>query len=111
MDPVTAARKGSETAFLKLFDEHRLPLLRFAYRMTGSVADAEDVVQECFLALLRPECSYDPATPIRTYLFGAVRNQSLKRLGNRPVAYEEEAASSLEASPESRVLRLELEET
>ena len=74
MDLVTAAREGSEAAFLKLFDEHRLPLFRFAYRMTGSVADAEDVVQECFLELLRPGCSYDPAiTPIRTYLFGVVR--------------------------------------
>jgi DNA-directed RNA polymerase specialized sigma24 family protein len=25
-----------------------LPLFRFAYRMTGSAADAEDIVQECF---------------------------------------------------------------
>jgi DNA-directed RNA polymerase specialized sigma24 family protein len=50
MDLVTAAREGSEAAFLQLFDEHRLPLFRFAFRMTGSVADAEDVVQEC----LRP---------------------------------------------------------
>src|SRR5215813_8730108 len=81
MDLVTAARQGREAAFLKLFDEHRLPLYRFAYRMTGSVTDAEDIVQECFLELLRPGSSYDPAgTPVRTYLFGVVRNQSLKRL-------------------------------
>ena len=68
--------------YLQLFDEHHLPLYRFAYRMTGSVADAEDIVQECFLELLRPGCSYDAKrTPIRTYLFGVVRNQSLKRVG------------------------------
>ncbi len=34
--------------FLQLFEEHHVPLYRFAYRMTGSVADAEDIVQECF---------------------------------------------------------------
>jgi RNA polymerase sigma-70 factor (ECF subfamily) len=44
------------------------------------MADAEDIVQECFLALLRPECAFDPhRTAPRTYLFGAVRNQALKR--------------------------------
>src|SRR5690242_9605732 len=109
MDLVTAARRGSEAAFLELFDEHRLPLFRFAYRMTQSVADAEDIVQECFLQLLRPECSYDPAaTPIRTYLFGVVRNQSLKRLEKRmtpPVAGERTAR---DASPEKQASQVEL---
>src|SRR5258707_7488400 len=75
-----AARRGKEAAFLRLFDDHHLPLFRFAWRLTRSMADAEDIVQECFLALLRPECRFDPArTAIRTYLFGVVRNQSLHR--------------------------------
>lgn len=110
MDQVTAARGGSEAAFLQLLDEHRLPLFRFAYRMTGSVADAEDIVQECFLELLRPGSSYNPAvTPVRTYLFGVVRNQSLKRLG-KAAAPREERQPSTEGSPESQVLRTELSE-
>src|SRR6516225_10555383 len=103
MDLVTAARGGSEAAFLKLFDEHRLPLFRFAYRMTGSVADAEDIVQECFLELLRPGSSYDPAvTPVRTYLFGVVRNQSLKRLGKGATEHRGEDEPSNETSPETQ---------
>jgi hypothetical protein len=81
MDLVTAARQGKQAAFLQLYDEHHLPLFRFAHRLTGSVADAEDILQECFLGLLRPECSFDPSrTELRRYLFGAVRNQALKRL-------------------------------
>jgi RNA polymerase sigma-70 factor, ECF subfamily len=80
MGLLKAARNGDEAAFLRIFDEHHAALFRFAYRMTGSVADAEDIVQESFLALLRPTCSYDPKrASLRTYLFGAVRNQSLKR--------------------------------
>jgi RNA polymerase sigma-70 factor (ECF subfamily) len=111
MDLIKAARAGSEAAFLKLFDEHRLPLFRFAYRMTGSVADAEDIVQECFLELLRPGCSYDPAvTPIRTYLFGIVRNQSLKRLRKTAMADQRERAARPDASPEDQMLRIELGE-
>ncbi|HUE04038.1 MAG TPA: sigma factor [Bryobacteraceae bacterium] len=71
MDLVKAARRGREGAFLHLFDDHHVPLFRFAYRLTGSVADAEDIVRECFLQMLRPECAYDPRlTTVRTYLFG-----------------------------------------
>ena len=67
-------------AILRYFQEHHEPLFRFAWRLTGSVADAEDIVQECFLALLRPGCAFDPnRTSLRTYLFGAVHNQALKR--------------------------------
>jgi RNA polymerase sigma-70 factor (ECF subfamily) len=96
----------SETDFLRLFEEHHLPLFRFAYRLTGSAADAEEIVQECFLELLRPTCSYDPArTPIRTYLFGVVRNQSLKRL--RKNDHGPDVAHA--PSPEREILRTEME--
>jgi len=94
---------------LRLFDEHHVPLFRFAYRLTGSVADAEDVVQACFLELLRPDCSYDPSrAPIRTWLFGIVRNQSLKRLRHRGVPELEKAEDA--PSPEQEILRGEIED-
>lgn len=97
-------------SFLQLFDDHHLQLFRFAYRMTGSVADAEDVVQECFLELLRPGGSYDPKrTPIRTYLFGVVRNQSLKRLAKGVPPGEEVQQVWNGRSPEGEVLRTEME--
>jgi RNA polymerase sigma-70 factor, ECF subfamily len=101
------ARQGQEAAFLRLFDQQHVALFRFAWRLTGSVADAEDIVQECFLALLRPECSFDPArASIRTYLFGAVRNQWLKRLRRREQAVTPEAADH--QTPESEALRAEM---
>ena len=103
------ARRGKEKAFLRLFDEHRLPLFRFAWRLTGSIADAEDIVQECFLALLKPDCGFDPGrTELRTYLFGAVRNQWLKRLGRRD---QREAAEITDhGTPETEALRSEVAE-
>jgi RNA polymerase sigma-70 factor, ECF subfamily len=96
----------SEAAFLQLFDEHHAALFRFAFRLTGSVADAEDIVQECFLGLMRPSCSYDPnRAPLRTYLFGVVRNQSLKVLRRTALPDREPAHHP---SPESELLRAEL---
>jgi len=96
----------SEAAFLQLFDEHHAALFRFAFRLTGSVADAEDIVQECFLGLMRPKCSYDPKrAPLRTYLFGGVRNQSLKLL--RRTDLPEDGPAHV-PSPERDLLSAEL---
>jgi RNA polymerase sigma-70 factor (ECF subfamily) len=111
MDLLRAARKGKESAFLQLYDDHHRPLFRFAYRLTGSVADAEDIVQDCFLGLLRPECGFDASRrPLRTYLLGAVRNQALKRLRSRAGAGATVETREVR-SPETEALRNELEET
>jgi len=104
------ARNGREAAFLRLFDDHYLPLFRFAWRLTGSVNEAEDIVQECFLALLGPGCGFDPArTPLRTYLFGAVRNQSFHRLRRREQTLG--AESTDHRNPEKQALSSEIADT
>jgi RNA polymerase sigma-70 factor (ECF subfamily) len=111
MDRPQKSREGREAAFLDTFESHHVPLFRFAYRLTGSLADAEDIVQECFLDLLRPGCSYDSArTPIRVYLFGAVRNQAFKRLRKRNSAEPGEPEAAHYPSPESEYLRGEMED-
>lgn len=103
------ARRGQEQAFLRVVDDHQLPLFRFAWRLTGSISDAEDIVQECFLALLRPDCSFDAArTTVRTYLFGAVRNQSLKRLRRREQGVASEVMDF--RTPETEAVRGEIAE-
>jgi DNA-directed RNA polymerase specialized sigma24 family protein len=47
-----AATSGADAA--ASFDPLRPRLMRIAYRMLGSVADAEDVVQDAFLRCLTP---------------------------------------------------------
>ena len=99
-----------EAAFTRIFDQHHPPLFRFAYRLTGSMADAEDIVQECFLGLLRADCGFDERrASLRTYLFGAVRNQASKRFRRREDATAEPGLPPDLRSPESEALRAELE--
>jgi RNA polymerase sigma-70 factor (ECF subfamily) len=43
------SRPSQDDARLAVFDEHRSLLFSIAYRMLGSVADAEDMVQETFI--------------------------------------------------------------
>lgn len=104
------ARNGDEPALMRLFDEHHLPLFRFAWRLTGRPADAEDMVQECFLGLLRPSSTFDGRrSSLRTYLYGAVRNQAWKRL-RRPEGSSDELPYLADGrSPEDDTLRAEFE--
>ncbi len=76
----------SETAFMLLFARHREVIFRVAYRLTNSVAAAEDIAQECFLGLLDVPRRFDPAKgSLRTYLYGAVRNHARRYHGLRDV--------------------------
>jgi RNA polymerase sigma-70 factor (ECF subfamily) len=90
-----AARQGDERAFLDLYREHRTGLFRFAWRLTGSAETAEDVTQECFLALLKG-AGFDGRGGLRVYLFGMARNLALRRMrvAERECEEREEAANA-----------------
>jgi len=51
-----------------LFQEHHKHLFRAAHRITGSAADAEDVLQTVFLRLVRSHENYDLAENPQAYL-------------------------------------------
>jgi RNA polymerase sigma-70 factor (ECF subfamily) len=66
--------------FRDAFHAHKDVLYRFVYRMTGSANGAEDIVQECFLALWRKPGAYDPNRgTLRAFLLGTARNLVLKQ--------------------------------
>ena len=78
------AGRGDEAAFLLLYERHRTPVFRFACRMLGSAPQAEDVTQECFLAVLRrPEAFRADRASLRTYLCAIARHLALKHLRKR----------------------------
>ena len=70
----------TDAAILAAWYEHKDTVYRFAWRMTGSPAIAEDVLQEVFLALLRVPERFDPRrAPLRAFLLAVARNQVYKR--------------------------------
>ena len=86
-----------DSEFRDTFQQHKDVLYRFAYRMTGSSSVAEDMMQECFLALWRRPGAYDPNRgAMRAFLLGITRNLIFRRwrdqhqhqpLGEEDVAY------------------------
>jgi RNA polymerase sigma-70 factor (ECF subfamily) len=70
------------------FGQLRLPAFAIAYRMLGSVTEAEDVVQEGFLRLHRARQSGDPIDSPRAYLSTVVSRLSLDHLRSARVRRE-----------------------
>ncbi|MCC6587501.1 MAG: RNA polymerase sigma factor [Bryobacterales bacterium] len=63
-----------------LYLHHKDAIYRFVWRLTGSASAAEDVLQDCFIALLRDRCNYNPdKAPARAFLLGMARNIARKR--------------------------------
>ena len=65
-----------------LFQAHHDRVFRTAHRVTGSAADAEDVLQTVFLRLVKSREIYDLAEP-EAYLSRAAINASLDLLRSR----------------------------
>jgi RNA polymerase sigma-70 factor (ECF subfamily) len=72
---VRSALDGDSRAFTALVDRHAAACLRFATRMLGERADAEDVAQETFLRVFHALHAYDDGTAFRTWLFSILVNR------------------------------------
>ena len=66
-----------------LFRNHHARVFRTAQRITGSAADAEDVLQTVFLRLVKGQESYDLSQNPEAYLSRAAINASLDLLRSR----------------------------
>jgi RNA polymerase sigma-70 factor (ECF subfamily) len=74
------AMPGSQRTVQRLVDEYYAALYRYAYRLTGAAADAEDLTQEAFCkAQLNLNQLRDPARS-RPWLFSILRNAYLHRV-------------------------------
>jgi RNA polymerase sigma-70 factor (ECF subfamily) len=66
-----------------LVDEHHATLYRYAFRLTGSALDAEDLTQQTFLAAQVKLAQLRDAKSSRGWLFTILRNCYLKSLRRR----------------------------
>jgi RNA polymerase sigma-70 factor (ECF subfamily) len=71
---VLAFQGGSREAFAELFERYREPVYRFFRRRLDHPGRAEELAQECFLALLQNVTRYEPRASFRSYLYGIAMN-------------------------------------
>lgn len=84
-------------AFLETVVEIRPRLHRYCARMTGSVMDGEDVVQEALFEAYRKLDQFDDSRPLAPWLFGIAHHRCIDHLRKRQTRREYEAAA---AAPE-----------
>ena len=98
----------------EVFREHQACVLKAAYRITGSMADAEDVSQSVFLRLARGTVDSDRISNLQGYLRRAAVNAALDLIRSRghrevvPVETADELQSNSSSSPERALSSLEM---
>lgn len=81
-------RGGDNDAFKLLFERYYAALCAFA---TGYVEDsdsAEDIVQDVFFKLYTDKVVFDSVVALKSYLYTAVKNQSLNYLKHQRIKQE-----------------------
>jgi len=87
--PDDATLRSAEDEVLRLHDETSLRLLRYARAFGVSDEEAEDVVQDVFVALFRHLCLDRPRHSLTGWLFRVTRNLALKQRQRQSAASAE----------------------
>ena len=99
-------QRGSTEAFTELFIRYRNPLYCFFRRRLADAARAEELAQECFLAVLQRAERYEPRATFRTYLYSIAlrmvaaeyRKQSREPVGGKANGNDPEEISREEST-------------
>jgi RNA polymerase sigma-70 factor (ECF subfamily) len=87
-------------AFLETISTLRPALHRYCARMTGSVMDGEDVVQEALFEAYRKLDKFDQSRPLKPWLFRIAHNRCIDFLRRREVRDEAEVAAAVPEATE-----------
>lgn len=82
-------------AFLETMSTLRASLHRYCARMTGSLMDGEDVVQETLIEAYRKLDQFDDSRPLKPWLFRIAHNRCIDFLRRKGVRDEAELAAAL----------------
>lgn len=93
--PRTGPFETRYVAFLETITQLRPRLHRYCARMTGSVMDGEDVVQQALFEAYRKLDKFDERRPLKPWLFQIAHNRCIDFLRRRGVRDEAEATAAV----------------
>lgn len=82
-------RRGNEQAFERLYRRHRTPLYRYIVRLMPRRADADEIFQDVWMAVVKGRERYEPSARFATFLFAIAHRRiadHARRAGRRPEA-------------------------
>jgi RNA polymerase sigma-70 factor, ECF subfamily len=76
---LAALKRGDETAFVQLVEQHQGLMLRVALRYVRTRAVAEEVVQETWVAVLHGLDRFEARASLKTWIFRILTNRAISR--------------------------------
>jgi len=83
---------GDAEAFRSLYLRHRDRLYRYALRLAASPAEADEIFQEVWLAVVHGRVRYRPTASFVTYLFSIAHRRMIDSLRRRGRRWEDSVA-------------------
>lgn len=92
---------GDAQAFVQLYDRHERPVYRFLLRSLGNAAQAEELLQEVWMAVVRNAAGYQPRARFTTWLYGIARTRLIDhwRAQRDVISLDEPAANEAIEAP------------
>lgn len=95
-------RQGDMHCFSLLLERHRMPVIRFLYRIVQNQAVAEELAQEVFFRVYKSRASYEPSAKFTTWLFRIATHLALNCLRDGKL---EKNSESLDADLDEGIYR------
>jgi RNA polymerase sigma-70 factor (ECF subfamily) len=84
---VMSIARADKGAMRDLFCRYRLPVYRFALRLTRNPATAEDIVSDVFLEVWRHAGQFEARSRVSTWLLAIARNLAWSTMRQRPAEH------------------------
>lgn len=88
---VMRAQLGDRVAYERLFERYHTPVLRYVHSLLGHGADAEDVMQDVWVTIVRKIATLEHPVAFQSWMYRIARNSSVSRLrkSHRHVALDD----------------------
>lgn len=101
-------RTHDKSAFIRIYDELKIPVYTIAYRIVGSREIAEDVTQEVFMKLYSAPPDADVKNP-RAWIFTITRNLSIDHLRKQENLDIDDISATFENHENDIVTKIDVE--
>lgn len=101
-------RTHDKSAFIRIYNELKIPVYTIAYRIVGSREIAEDITQEVFLKLYSSPPDDNVKNP-RAWIFTVTRNLSIDHLRKQAIPNIDDVPETLEHHENDIITKLDVE--
>jgi RNA polymerase sigma factor (sigma-70 family) len=106
-DRIESCKQGNPAAFKDLYRQYAAAMYNTSLRIVNNATDAEDIVQESFIAAFRKIDDFDYQSSFGAWMKRIVINRSLNHLRSRKIKFIDIGSTSLSGQEEESAVNEE----